>query len=408
MRDLNRQLRAYAEQLDQAAPAVDDLAADLEATLVATSSAWRRSPWLSLAAAAVFILVAVGGAAMLTSGLGTDEAVGSTTTGAVSSTVAIAEDPLVFTPAVLSGATQMPILVGGMGGDGWDYPFLGPGSVVEHDGLFHMFPVAFGEDRPGEEDEAVGTGIGYATSADGVSWDAQAVLFTEADVSFADGLGSNTVLVLPDGTWAMYLGAVIDPCTEHGEHCNEYRIARATAPSPAGPWTIDPNPVLEAGGEGAWDSGFTGDASVLLDDDGYVMYYSGGEKDSYGAVGIARSEDGVRWVKDPEPVFGSSNPWEDGAIRQPNVLRTDDGWVMAYAGRTGGNRGVAYSDDGLVWQAYPGNPILDGLMVELPAIFDTDLVSVDGQYRWYLSNGGYRSGSDIFLMVYDGAIPPRD
>jgi hypothetical protein len=206
----------------------------------------------------------------------------------------------------------------------------------------------------------------------------------------------------------MYFDAVIDPCTEHGEHCNEYRIARATAPGPAGPWTIDSEPVLEAGGEGAWDSGFVAGPSVLPVEGGYVMYYVGGDKETYGGVGIARSEDGVVWVEDPGPVLEPVGPWADGAIRRPDVIRTEDGWVMTFAGRTGGNRGIAYSEDGVDWEVYPGNPVLDGLMVELPAIFDADLVHVDGQYRWYLSNGGYRSGSDVYLMVYDGPIPPRD
>lgn len=406
MRDLERQVRAYAEQLDQAAPAVEDLSADSGSRLMLHRLGLKRSPWLSLAAAAVFVVVAVGGVAMLTSGLGTEDAEGSTTTGALSTTTAFSEDPVLFTPAVTSGDTQVPILVGGVGGDGWDYPFVDPGSVVEHGDAFHMFPVGSGEDRPGDEEESVGAGIGYAVSVDGTSWETQALLFTEADVPYADMLGANTVLIQPGGIWVMYFEAVIDPCTEHGDHCYEYRIARATAPAPSGPWTIDPTPVLETGPEGAWDAGFVSGPSVMVVDGGYVMYYSGGDKESSGGLGIARSEDGAVWVKDPEPVFGPSAPWESGAIRRPNVLRTPGGWVMTFAGRTGGNRGIAYSEDGLVWEAYPGNPILDGLMVELPAIFDTDLVYVDGQYRWYLGNGGHRSGSDVFLMVYDGEIPP--
>ena len=104
-------------------------------------------------------------------------------------------------------------------------------------------------------------------------------------------------------------------------------------------------------------------------------------------------------MKDPLPVFTGSRDlaWEDGAASKATVARDGDLWIMLYAGRTGGSRGLATSTDGISWQRVVERPVLTSLDVPRPAIFTTSLL-VDGGYRLYVANGGRRTTSSVFEM----------
>ena len=75
-------------------------------------------------------------------------------------------------------------------------------------------------------------------------------------------------------------------------------IWRATAPGPDGPWAMHPEPVLTPSADG-WDSAITDHPSVLRTDDGYLMAYGGasGAQPNRNRIGLARSSDGITWTR---------------------------------------------------------------------------------------------------------------
>ncbi len=86
--------------------------------------------------------------------------------------------------------------------------------------------------------------------------------------------------------------------------------------------------------------------SVVRTDTGYAMYYNGvaSLNDSHGAIGMATSTDGIHWRKynnpattdplyaksDPVLLPGASGAWDAQRMVDPNVVRTENGWVMVY------------------------------------------------------------------------------
>ncbi|MCI0397088.1 MAG: hypothetical protein L0332_14195 [Chloroflexi bacterium] len=128
---------------------------------------------------------------------------------------------------------------------------------------------------------------------------------------------------------------------------NRMTIWRATAPAPEGPWTAAPEPVLEPGRPGAWDSQLVEHPNVLKTEGGYLMFYNGSSAAVRGSsfVGLATSADGIQWTKydDPattearyagsDPVFGPgpAGDWDSRTVWQPRVVQTTDGcsWPTA-------------------------------------------------------------------------------
>lgn len=81
-------------------------------------------------------------------------------------------------------------------------------------------------------------------------------------------------------------------------------IWRATAPGPDGPWARSATPVLRRGAEGTWDAGALDFPTVIPTDDGYAMFYSAIPTlvSAEGSVGLATSTDGIEWTRHGDPV----------------------------------------------------------------------------------------------------------
>ena len=191
------------------------------------------------------------------------------------------------------------------GGDAfWARKFIDPGAIVFHEGKFHMF-------YNGIESWPNPVGVGYATSEDGYHWERQVEqpLFRVTDLHPSgefENLFVTSALVEEDGTWALYYYTMTG-----SSFTGPQSIFRATAPDPTGPWKADPEPALEPGPEGAWDDVQVGSPDVLQTDDGYLMYYDGMGEDSM--IGMATSADGVHWTKYDDPststgIFAGSDP----------------------------------------------------------------------------------------------------
>jgi predicted GH43/DUF377 family glycosyl hydrolase len=294
-----------------------------------------------------------------------------------------------------SSYSETPILQsqGGLAGY-WDAELTGPGAVLFHQGLFHMFYNAVSDpSEPGS--------IGYAISEDGYVWQrVSKPVLTSSDVAYASfTIESSTVLVQADGTWVMYFNT---------QDANRWQapavIGRATAPHPTGPWTPDESPVMGPGRSESWDSQGVRDPEVIKTDDGYVMYYTGFSDRwrIWGSwIGMATSPDGINWEKYDNPatteaLFAESDvviergaDWEVYEVRNPQVRRTATEWQMFYLGAPGfdGKTSIGYASslDGVTsWSRFETNPVV--VPQDVPGgshITDSELFYHDGTFFLY-------------------------
>lgn len=280
--------------------------------------------------------------------------------------------------------------------------YINPGAVLFHEGKFHMFFNSFTA-WPGL------VKVGYMTSDDGYHWQMaqEEPVLTTDEVPFGNGKADvSSAVVTEDGTWVLYFHTVEDG-----------QIGRATAASPLGPWTVDPEPVLVPGPEDAWDTMGLEWPSVVQDGDELRMYYGVKTTDGH-AIGFATSTDGIHWTKynDPatadapyvesDPVFTSLDEWEYKKADRPRVVRSPDGWVMIYqAGSSVDQRGLAISEDGITWETYSENPVFSRDVFPIPnaRAWDTNLLYHDGAYYYFMEIGTL-NGTDLYLAKHEGSL----
>ncbi|HEX9052487.1 MAG TPA: hypothetical protein VF841_18315 [Anaeromyxobacter sp.] len=192
--------------------------------------------------------------------------------------------------------------------------------------------------------------IGYAESADGVHWTKRydgagpggSVLPLGAQGEL-DAQQVGYVWVLKDGDqYRMYYSA--------NDALNYWRVALAVS-SDGRTWTkvrgkIANGAVLDLGPPGAFDAACAYQPSVVKERaDLYRMWYRGCSAPgkfggpSGGTIGYAESNDGVTWVKIPQPGPGGAalgpgpaGAFDSGGLTTPSVSEDASGWTMYYAG----------------------------------------------------------------------------
>ena len=304
-----------------------------------------------------------------------------------------------------------PVLPVGPSG-AWDAAFVDPAAVIYQDGTFHSF-------YAGVPSWPYDLAIGHASSPDGVNWTRSGpdAVLTGSTANFeTQSINSNSVIVTDDGQWMLYF-----TIATHGSFKGS--IGRAVAPSPTGPWSIDPEPVLQPGPKGAWDHRGIGNASVVQSDSGYVMYYSGegmkkGEQFStvHNMIGLARSKDGVTWTKNNDksttderfresaPIMQggeTNNNWAKEYVTDPNVQKTADGWAMVFRGGDGKKIGYATSKNGVDWEPAFEGPILEPHHAGVSQLYFVSFIHRDGSDYVYFEGGSYNSANG-FLAIRRG------
>ena len=157
-------------------------------------------------------------------------------------------------------------------------------------------------------------------------------------------------------------------------------------------WTnYSENPVLSPS-DSSWDAYAVSGATVIKDESGYKMYYSGWS-DHYSEeawnIGLATSEDGIHWEKYPNPVLTGSEDWEY-QLAATCVIKIDEVYYMYYMGRNLPNLkiGLATSVDGVNWTKHLQNPILSpDVEWEGTGIYYANVHKEDDQYIMYYMNG---------------------
>ncbi|HET8539621.1 MAG TPA: hypothetical protein VFL83_07090 [Anaeromyxobacter sp.] len=202
---------------------------------------------------------------------------------------------------------------------------------------------------PGDE-LATDRRIGYAESADGVHWtkrydgagDRGSVLPLGAPGEF-DEQQLGYVWVMRDGAqYRMYYSAA--------DGLSFWRVGLAVS-SDARTWTKvrgtnGNGSVLDLGPVGALDSACAYQPSVVKERDQlWRMWYRGCEQaaafggPSGGTIGYAESNDGITWVKIPQPGPngaalgpGPAGSFDSGGLTTPSVILGPAGWSLYYAG----------------------------------------------------------------------------
>ena len=309
----------------------------------------------------------------------------------------LADATMLFDPV---GPTAIP-----HGPDGaWNARFTDPGAVVVHDGMVYVFQNAFPE-WPGP----VGVGLWRSTDGGGTFEEVSPdPVFDGTGVPYVGVAAlASSVVVLDDGTWVMYFSTWEDMTWPAASS----RIGRATAPAPEGPWTADPEPVLEPGDAGEWTSQAVRTPSVVRAADGTYQMWFAGVGPAGAAIGYATSPDGVEWTAAPTPVLQASvSEWDDGHVHQPRVVRTPDGYVMAYtatssvtdgAGLTQAH-GLAVSSDGVTWTSSSG-PVVEAAEAGGRIIWFTALAWIDDRYL-YFTEVGSGGMTDVHVAVHHGSV----
>lgn len=116
-----------------------------------------------------------------------------------------------------------------------------------------------------------------------------------------------------------------------------------------------PAVVLEP--DAAWEGGGLSGPSILRGPSGEVLLYYAAE----GGIGLARSQDGVTFIKDPRSPIFARDPtvaWETTQVRAPSVYVLPDGrFRLLYA--SGVSIGEAESEDGVRFRRLGTAPVLE-------------------------------------------------
>ena len=243
--------------------------------------------------------------------------------------------------------------------------------------------------------------IGYATSADGITWTEYA--------------GNPVLDVGEGGSWDdEYVGApyvLFDGSTYHmwydGDDGTDGSIGYATSPDGI-TWTkYAGNPVMLNGAAGSWAESDVGNPCIRFDGSTYHMWFYGwNASTAIICIGYATSADGITWTPYANnPVLTpDAGKWDKQRVEAPDVHFDGNTYHMWY---TGGNttswwrwrQGYATSTDGITWIKYADNPILAlsaGSWDSQWAAFGRVLWDADNsQYKmWY--GGGSENGNAKF------------
>ena len=82
---------------------------------------------------------------------------------------------------------------------------------------------------------------------------------------------------------------------------------------------------------------------------GYLMLYGGIDGNETTRIGVATSDDGISWQKDPEPVLAADSCGKPGAqyAAGPRLIPTDDGYLLLFDQDR--ETAMATSTDGHAW-----------------------------------------------------------
>jgi predicted GH43/DUF377 family glycosyl hydrolase len=189
-----------------------------------------------------------------------------------------------------------------------------------------------------------------ATSADEQNWSPQGIVLSP-DASTWEGtyIAANGSVLQSGGQLSYWYQA-----GPRGDH----RIGLARS-SDGKAWRKEPAPVLDHGPLGAWDERVVADPYVIRIDPYFYLYYLGQDRAVRQRLGVARSSDGVHWEKlraNPILELGGESAFDEAGLGEPAVWQSHGFYWMLYTGRDVKEYrrlGLARSTDGVHWTKLP-------------------------------------------------------
>lgn len=181
--------------------------------------------------------------------------------------------------------------------------------------------------------------IGYAESEDGVNWTNRQQVLTSGSIGNWDyGLIRNPRVVQVSSTeYKMWYVANGIKYPDSGWNSG-WQIGYATSTDGIN-WTkSESSPVLAKGTDPDWDYANAWGFDVLKRGSIYEMFFSGNGSDTHYKIGHAYSEDGITWKKySSNPIIncGGEGAWDQDAVFSPMILFDDthNSYEMFYSGR---------------------------------------------------------------------------
>jgi predicted GH43/DUF377 family glycosyl hydrolase len=207
---------------------------------------------------------------------------------------------------------------------GWEDDINRP-VVVRRDGGYHMWYTGQAKGK---------SWIGYATSADGRTWQRM----RDKPVLSAEAPWEKVAVMCPHVIWdaaakryrMWYSG---------GEQYEPDAIGYATSADGL-TWTKHPaNPVFAADPRSPWEQHKVTACQVERRGEWYLMWYIGFRDVHHAQIGIARSRDGLGgWERHPaNPIVAPGlNQWDHDACYKPYAIFDGKKWLLWYNGRRGG------------------------------------------------------------------------
>lgn len=207
---------------------------------------------------------------------------------------------------------------------GWEDDVNRP-VVLKKNTLYHMWYSAFNTD---------GSSIGYATSADGVTWNRM----SDKPVLVPEQPWEKACIMCPHVNWDEQAGS-FKMWYSAGERNEPNAIGYATSQNGV-QWTkCKNNPIFTPDGHNAWEQHKVTACQVLKQADWYVMFYIGFYDEGRAQIGLARSRDGITgWQRHPANpiVWPSKDGWDANACYKPYALLDGQKWLLWYNGRHDG------------------------------------------------------------------------
>jgi predicted GH43/DUF377 family glycosyl hydrolase len=195
---------------------------------------------------------------------------------------------------------------------------------------------------------------GLAISGDGIHWWGRDRILSPYGWE-GEYIAANGSALIADGRWFYWYQGGRTP-----------RVGLAVS-GDGRKWTRhEANPVLSTGPRGSWDERGVADPYVLRIGPMFYMYYLGQDRARRQRLGVARSADGVHWEKlrsNPILELGESGAFDETGLGEPAVWQDLGSYWMLYTARDRREvrrLGLARSQDGVHWVRVTRQPVLEG------------------------------------------------
>ena len=210
---------------------------------------------------------------------------------------------------------------------------------------------------------------GLAASDDGTHWQKQGVILSPDPQTWEGSyIAANGSAIYHENQFWYWYQA--------GSR-ESFRIGLARAADTRS-WRKEPKPVLDPGPYASWDECTVADPYVVRIAPYFYLFYLGQDRARRQRLGVARSPDGVRWEKfraNPILELGDPGAFDEHGLGEPAVWNSHGFYWMLYTGRdTSETRrlGLARSTDGVHWRKLPvvfaGNQPWDARVVCDPTV----------------------------------------